>query len=95
MRGKGSTVVTIAIGLFLVLAVFPMVSHSADLGEDVRYVPHAPIRINSNADFPAIATSGNGNPGTPWIIENYDINGAGYSYRAGSDPEDLPPFSRQ
>ena len=42
--------------------------------------PHAPIRIDSDTDFPAIATFGNGNPGNPWIIENWDIDGTGEGY---------------
>ena len=42
--------------------------------------PHAPIRIDSNADFPGIATAGDGGVGTPWIIENWDIDGTGFSY---------------
>ena len=41
------------------------------------YVPHAPIRIDSNADFPGIASSGNGTEADPWIIEGWDINGTG------------------
>ena len=49
-------------------------------GEVVTYVPHAPIRIDSNADFPGIASSGNGSAGSPWIIENWDINGTGVGY---------------
>ena len=48
----------------------------------LSYVAHAPIRINSNADFnPAHGvTGGNGTVWNPWVIENYDINGAGYGY---------------
>ncbi len=44
--------------------------------------PHAPIRINSNADFDAAhgVTSGNGTEVNPWVIENYEINGMGYGY---------------
>jgi len=45
---------------------------------------HAPIRINSNADFANQASSegwkGSGTEGDPYIIENYDINGTGYGY---------------
>ena len=43
---------------------------------------HAPIRINSNADFDAAhgVTSGNGTKDNPYIIENYDINGTGQGY---------------
>ncbi|MEW5936414.1 MAG: NosD domain-containing protein [Candidatus Thermoplasmatota archaeon] len=49
-------------------------------GEGTTYTVSAPFRINSNADFPGIATAGDGSAGNPWIIENYDINGTGYGY---------------
>jgi parallel beta-helix repeat protein/VCBS repeat-containing protein len=42
--------------------------------------PHAPIRINSNADFPGNVTGGDGSIGNPWIIENYEIDGTGGGY---------------
>ena len=42
--------------------------------------PHAPIRIDSNADFPGIASAGDGSVGNPWVIENWDINGTGVGY---------------
>ncbi len=49
------------------------------------YVTHAPIRIDSNAEFDASNgvvnwATGDGSPGNPWIIENWDINGTGYGY---------------
>lgn len=40
----------------------------------------APIRINNNSDLSTIATGGNGSLGTPWVIENLDINGSGIGY---------------
>ena len=45
-------------------------------------VVHAPIRINSNADFDAAhgvanAATGDGSAGNPWVIENWNINGSG------------------
>ncbi|MBI5000380.1 MAG: right-handed parallel beta-helix repeat-containing protein [Euryarchaeota archaeon] len=50
----------------------------------VNYITHAPIRINSDAEFASMAASegwnGSGAQGNPYIIENYDINGTGYSY---------------
>ncbi len=54
-------------------------------GEEPQYTPHLPIRINSNADFDedhgvANWATGNGTEGNPWIIENWDINGAGFGY---------------
>jgi parallel beta-helix repeat protein len=41
--------------------------------------PHAPIRIDSNADFDAAhgVSGGAGTAGNPWVIENLDINGSG------------------
>lgn len=44
------------------------------------YTLHAPIRINSNADFATVATSGDGSSGNPWVIENYEIDGTGFGY---------------
>ncbi|MFH0815875.1 MAG: NosD domain-containing protein [Methanobacteriota archaeon] len=43
-------------------------------------VPHAPIRIDSNAEFDVAhgVSAGNGTTSNPWIIENWDIDGAGY-----------------
>ena len=43
---------------------------------------HAPIRINSNAEFDAAhgVTGGGGTETNPYIIENYYINGSGYGY---------------
>ncbi|MDO9537100.1 MAG: Ig-like domain-containing protein [Thermoplasmata archaeon] len=51
--------------------------------------PHAPIRIDSNADFPGIATAGNGTVWAPWVIENWDIdaNGSEYSIYVGNTTE--------
>jgi len=43
---------------------------------------HAPIRINSNADFTSAngVSSGSGTQADPYIIENYEINGTNYGY---------------
>ena len=49
--------------------------------DGVTYTTHAPIRINSDADFSIGingVTGGDGSQGNPWVIENYDINGTGY-----------------
>jgi parallel beta-helix repeat protein len=56
-------------------------SSSPELGINAL-VSHAPIRINSNADFDADhgVTGGNGTKDDPYIIENYDIDGSGYGY---------------
>jgi len=81
MRGKAyTTVMTIALATCLMLGVVPVVSQSVDIGLKTSWVPHAPIRIDSNADFPGIASSGNGSVGNPWIIEGWDINGTGFGY---------------
>jgi len=50
---------------------------------DSSAVPHSPIRINSNADFGIGingVSGGNGSAGSPWVIENWDINGTGFGY---------------
>ena len=46
---------------------------------------HLPIRINSNSDFDEAHgvvnwAIGDGSVGSPWIIEGWDINGAGFGY---------------
>ncbi len=48
-------------------------------------VPHAPIRINSNADFDEAHgvvnwATGDGTESNPWIIEGWDIDGTGHGY---------------
>jgi len=52
---------------------------------DSPYAPHSPIVINSNADFNEAHcvvnwATGNGSQGNPWIIENWEINGLGFTY---------------
>ncbi|MCK5396977.1 MAG: endonuclease [Thermoplasmata archaeon] len=42
--------------------------------------PSSPIRINSNIQFAAYASSGDGNSGTPWVIDNLEIEAAGFGY---------------
>jgi len=51
-------------------------------GNGVMYVPHAPIRINSNVEFDVAhgVSAGNGTQANPWVLENYNINGTGYGY---------------
>ncbi|MBI5000070.1 MAG: right-handed parallel beta-helix repeat-containing protein [Euryarchaeota archaeon] len=50
----------------------------------LNYTAHAPIRINSDAEFATKAASegwnGSGAQGDPYIIESYDINGTSYGY---------------
>jgi parallel beta-helix repeat protein len=45
-------------------------------------VQRPPFRIDSNSDFDAShgVSAGSGTQNDPWIIENYDIDGAGYGY---------------
>ena len=49
--------------------------------DGVTYTTHAPIRIDSDADFGIGingVSAGNGSAGNPWIIEGWDIDGTGY-----------------
>ncbi|MCK4758129.1 MAG: right-handed parallel beta-helix repeat-containing protein, partial [Thermoplasmata archaeon] len=50
--------------------------------DEINYTPHAPIRIDSNADFDAAhgVSGGNGIEADPWIIENWEIDGANFGY---------------
>lgn len=47
----------------------------------VMYTTHAPMRIDSNAQFASMATAegwnGSGMPGDPWVIENLNVSGSG------------------
>ncbi len=84
MGSKHSSKVVGAVAFFVFLSlVMPLSLTTGEIPEDtnrINYTPHAPIRIDSNADFPGIATSGDGSLISPWIIENYEINGTGYGY---------------
>jgi parallel beta-helix repeat protein len=56
---------------------------SSQAGTMPSRASHAPIRINSNADFDVahgVTPGGSGTIVSPWVIENYDINGSGYGY---------------
>ena len=50
--------------------------------ETGTYVPHTPIKIDSNADFTFAngVTKGDGSQAEPWVIENYEIDGMGVGY---------------
>jgi hypothetical protein len=54
------------------------------ISEKTAYIVSTPFRINSNAEFASMAASegwpGDGSQATPYIIDNYDINGTGYGY---------------
>jgi parallel beta-helix repeat protein len=43
-------------------------------GAQFAYIPHNPIYIDQNSDFPFYATAGDGSSGNPWVIENLEIN---------------------
>jgi parallel beta-helix repeat protein len=59
----------------------PQVTAQA-IGVAAAYSAHAPIRIDSNADFDAAhgVSSGDGSALSPWMIQDLSIDGAGYSY---------------
>ncbi len=64
---------------------FSSVIYHFSVVSGVSYLPHVPIRINSNADFDEAHgvvnwATGNGTVWNPWIIENYDINGTSFGY---------------
>ena len=86
--------IAVAVGIMTILSAFligsQQVSESAIIESTpafsqpikANYVSHAPIRINSNAEFASMAASegwaGDGTQWNPYIIENYDVNGSGY-----------------
>ena len=47
----------------------------------IDYTSSTPFRIDSNLDLAASpkVSAGDGSPGNPWIIENFDIDGNFYS----------------
>lgn len=57
-----------------------MISVCGAIGVQAEYASHAPIRINSNAEFDSDhgVTGGDGSESDPWVIEYYDINGTGF-----------------
>jgi parallel beta-helix repeat protein len=88
-------------GLLLVLSLLlsgimlatPVDSSNSEISVNAL-TPHAPIRIDSNADFLTVDgvtnnATGNGTVWAPWIIENWDINGtdAGYCIYVGNTTE--------
>ena len=56
--------------------------HSQDVSEITALTVRIPIRINCNADFTSAngVTGGSGNESSPWLIEGWDIGGAGFSH---------------
>ena len=64
--------------LFFTCSILLIVNllNNINYGEDNSEIPleiTTVIYINDNGDFTSYASSGNGNPSTPWIIENYVI----------------------
>jgi parallel beta-helix repeat protein len=59
----------------------PQVNAQA-IGVAAVYSVHAPIRIDSNADFDAAhgVSSGDGSALSPWMIQDMSIDGTGYGY---------------
>ena len=68
-------------GLCLIVAL-TLICVCGWTGADAEVTSHNPIRINSNSDFDAShgVTGGNGSASNPWIIEQFDINGADSGY---------------
>jgi parallel beta-helix repeat protein len=77
----------IALGFVLILGLTsPTTVHdTTDLNSDainfeldelisLAYIPHDPIYIDENSDFPFYATAGDGSSGNPWVIENLEID---------------------
>ena len=60
------------------IVVFFIISVSGTIVK--AYTNESPIRIDSNSDFIAYASSGNGTAGNPWIISGLDINGSGAGF---------------
>ncbi len=67
------TMIMIASGL----AIMPLVTGDSQTINEINYIPHAPIEINSNADFASQGWPGNGTESDPWRIENLMIDGEG------------------
>lgn len=66
--------------VFIIINDLPDNVNAQPEKQNSLFTPHTPIRINSDADFPGIATAGDGSQGNPWLIENYEINGSGVGY---------------
>lgn len=75
--------------ILLITCIFVNLSSNINASEPVvfkprslQYTPHAPCRINSDAEFDTspCKTGGNGKQNDPYIIEGWDINGTGYRY---------------
>ncbi len=74
--------IVVLLSSVVVLGATEIQNDTMKLSNEPQYLPHAPISIDSNADFNAEhgVIDGNGTEWNPWIIENLDINGTGYGY---------------
>src|SRR2546428_10031548 len=73
---------SLALALFVLLSATTVTAAPTPIA--VRsFTPHAPIFIDSDANFTAASgvTRGNGSAGNPYVIEGWDINAAN---RAGA-----------
>ncbi len=80
---------TLMFALMLVLLVVSgAFAHGTGVGGRMRYLAHAPIRINGDADFTAAngVISGNGSRAAPYVISGLDIDahGAGAAIYIGN-----------
>ena len=67
----------LALALFVLLSAIPATAVPTPIAGR-SLTPHAPILIDSDANFTAAngVTSGNGSAGNPYVIEGWDINAA-------------------
>ncbi|MBI5001113.1 MAG: right-handed parallel beta-helix repeat-containing protein [Euryarchaeota archaeon] len=85
MGNATGKVIAITVGIMTILSAVAMGGQQRKKDEGLpapispNYIAHAPIRINSDAEFASMAASegwaGAGSSGNPYIIENYEING--------------------
>ena len=64
--------------MFLIFGVPENYEGKIVVQNEITYITSTPIRINSNAELAAVATSGDGSSGNPWVIEGFKIDGTGY-----------------
>ncbi|MCK4757605.1 MAG: right-handed parallel beta-helix repeat-containing protein [Thermoplasmata archaeon] len=83
---KKAIIVLISVLMFTSMMIVPAsmdyVEASVPVTTTSGLVPHAPIRIDSNADFTLAngvnnTGTGNGTVWNPWIIENWEVDGNG------------------
>jgi parallel beta-helix repeat protein len=79
------TTVLVLMGFVNILSIGPAEDIGASasiLNQPKTVAAHAPIRIDSDADFTGAngVNYGSGSASSPYIIDNWDINGSGYGY---------------